>query len=413
MNFRLKFNGYFFPFALLAAVSASSRADETGPLNFFVGQRVTFDSNLFRLPDGVHPSAAATGVTDPPRSETYFNTYAGVGFDKSYSRQHLHADFTFTHYAHQTYKYLGFNGISGRAAWDWAIGDRWNGTLSYDRAQTPSNDATQTGFRTSYQLYERTAADANYWWHPDWSVGAGLARVSSNYNNSVNTVSAYDADVADVRVTYRPSSGNQIRLLVRRKDGNYPNRVLSPTGFLAQSYTQDDYEADAKWVLDGHSRVSGRVGYSRVRYGALALGSRDFDGPTARLVYDWTPTGKTTVSLVLRSEIGPEPQDNLNASFVATSAASIAASSALSPKISVRGFAEWRKRELGGEAGASDSVLRNPSYTHYYSLTGTWTPERSLLFSVTLGHETRRGNNPAYPNYDDNTVSANLQFLFR
>ena len=143
-----------------------------------------------------------------------------------------------------------------------------------------------------------------------------------------------------------------------------------------------------------------------------ALGLGDFRGPTARLVYDWTPTGKTTVSLVLRRDIGPEPQDNLNASFVATSAASIAAVSAVSPKISVRGFAEWRKRELGGDAIVSDSALRNPTYTHYYTLTGTWTPERSLLFSINLGHETRTGNNPGYPNYDDDIVSANVQFSF-
>ena len=115
---------------------------------------------------------------------------------------------------------------------------------------------------------------------------------------------------------------------------------------------------------------------------------------------------------MLRRDIGPEPQENLNASFVATSAASIAASWALSPKTSVRGFAEWRKREFGGDVVLVDSALRNPTYTHYYTLTGTWTPERSLLLNVTLGRETRTGNNPAYPNYDDNTVSANVQFSF-
>ena len=412
VNFRLKFNGYLLPIALLATVSIDSRADEADALNFFVGQGVTYDNNLFRLPDGVYPSAVATGVPDPPRSDTYFNTYAGIRFDKVYSRQHLRADFTVTHYAYRTFSYLDFNGVSGRAAWDWAIGDRWNGVLAYNQTQTPSNYATQTGFRTAYQLYQRAAADANYWWHPDWSAGAGVAKVRSNYNNSVNPFSEYDADVADARVTYRPSSGNQIRLVVRRTDGNYPNRIASPTGFLAQTFTQDDYEAEAKWALGGHSRLFGRVGYTSVNYGGATLGLRDFDGPTARFVYDWTPTGKTTVSLVLRRDLGPEPQDNLNASFVATSAASIAATSAVTSKISLRGFAEWRKREYGGETRAFDSVLRNPTYTRNYTLTGTWTPERSLLFNVTLGHESRTSNNPVYPSYDDNTASANVQFTF-
>ena len=232
MNVRVKFYGSLLSVVLLATVSAGSRADDADPLNIFVGQGVTFNSNLFRLPDGVSPSTAATGVTDPPRSETLFNTYAGMGFDKSYSLQHLHTDFTFTHYGYRTYKYLAFNRVAGHAAWDWAIGNRWNGTLSYDRTQTPSNDATQTGFQNAYQLYRRLAGDANYWWHPDWSVGAGLAKVNSNYSNSVNAFSDYQADVADARITYRPRSGNQIRLLVRRTDGNYSNSVLSPTSSL-------------------------------------------------------------------------------------------------------------------------------------------------------------------------------------
>ncbi len=47
VNFRLKFNGCFLPFALLATISANSRADEADALNFFVGQGVTIDSNLF------------------------------------------------------------------------------------------------------------------------------------------------------------------------------------------------------------------------------------------------------------------------------------------------------------------------------------------------------------------------------
>jgi exopolysaccharide biosynthesis operon protein EpsL len=419
VNFRLKSKGYLLPIALLAIVSGSSRAAEADPLKFVVGQGVTFGSNFFRLPEGVNPSAVATGVTNPPRSETVFKTYAGMDFDKSYSRQRLRANFVLTHYGYQTYTYLDFNGISGRAEWDWAIGDRWSGTPSYDRTQTPSNDATQTGFQTAYQLYQRFSADANYRWHPDWSVGAGLGKVSNNYNRSLNAFSDYSAEVADARLTYRPSIGNRIALLIRRTDGNYSNRVLSPTSGLAQSYTKDDYEADAEWALNGHSRVFVRVGYSSIRYGALALRFRDFDGPAGRLAYDWSPTAKTTVSLVLSRDIGSELpnnlsalQDNLNASFVATSAASIAASSALSPRISVRGLAEFWTREHGGETGAFGSVLRNPNYAQY-TLSGTWTPKRSLLFSVRFGHETRTGNNPAFPHYDDKTVSADLQFLFQ
>jgi len=395
---------------LLAAMSASSLAAEPDPLNFLVGQSVTFDGNIFRLPEGVNPSAPETGLTAPGRSDTISRTYAGVNFDKPYSRQHLRADFTATHYAYQTFSYLDINGISGRALWDAALGARWKGTLGYDRAQTPSTDASQTGFRTSYLLNQRVAGDVNYRLNPAWSVGIALAKVANNYNNSVSTFRGYDARLADAHITYGPSSGNQIHMLFRRTDGSYSNRVASLTGSLTQPYAQDDVEVDARWVVGGHSRAFGRVGYSNI-HSITPLGARDLDGPTGRLAYDWTPTGRTTVGLALRREIGPQLQ-YVNASFFTTSAASIAVSSVLSPRLSVRGFVESRSDDLSVEAGAFDSRLRNPYYTQY-TLTGTWTLQRSLLLNVTVGHETRKGNNPAFPPYDDNTVSANLQFLSR
>ena len=410
----MKINGYLLPIALLATVSASSRAEDGAPLHFFVGQEVKYDSNYFRLPDGVDPSAAATGVSNPPRSETLFNTYAGLGFDNTYGRQHLLADLSVTYYAHRTYKYLDFTGVTGRAAWNWAIGNRWDGTLSYKREQAPANYSTFTGFRTDSWVYTRAAADANYWWHSNWSAGVGAARVTSGYgNSSVEQFRDYDADIADARITYRPSSGNEVRLLVRRTDGSYSNVIQSPSGLLAAPFTQYDYLSDAKWVLDGHSRVSGQVGYSTVSYTAGAARFRDFAGPTGRLAYDWTPTGKTSFNFLLRRDIGPEPQDALNASFVATSAASVTAEWAASSKVSFRGLAQWRQREPGGETGAVDSALLNTTQTHTYSVTGNWKPDRRLSLGATVGRETRTGDNPVYPNFDDYTVSGKVEFLFR
>jgi hypothetical protein len=406
----LKFSRHFPLILLLAPMSASSLAAEPDPLNFLAGQSVTFDGNLFRLPEGVEPSALETGVTAPGRSDTISKTSAGVNFDKPYSRQRLHADFTAAHFAYQTYSYLDINVISGRAAWDAALGARWKGTLGYERAQTPSTDASQTGFRTSYQLNQRVGGDVNYRLNPAWSVGIALAKVANNYNNSVSTFRGYDARLADTHITYGPSSGNQIQVLFRRTDGDYSNQVPSLTGSLTQPYTQGDYEVDAKWVVGGHSRAFGRVGYSSI-HSMRPLRAGDLDGPTGRLAYDWTPTGRTTVGLALRREIGPQLQ-YVDASFVTTSAASIVVSSVLSPRLSVRGFIESRADDLGVEAGAFDSRLRNPYYTQY-TLTGAWMLHRSLLLNVTVGHETRKGSNPAFPPYDDNTVSANLQFLSR
>ena len=335
---------------------------------------MAFDSNIFRLPEGVEPSAAATGVASPPRSETFLTTYAGLNFDKSYSRQHVRADFRFTHYAHVAYTLLDSNGISGRVGWDAAIGNRWKGVINYERAETPISDATRTGFQTAYRLDQRFAPTVDYWWHPAWSAGAGLVKISNNYNNANNPFSDYDAGMVDAHVTYRSKRGNQVRVLTRRTDGNYSNRTLSQTGVPTQTYVQMDYEADTKWVVDGHSTVVGRVGYSGFDYEGLAPGFRNFDGPTGRLVYDWILTGKTTVSAVLRRDIAPELVYYANAAVVATSAASLAASLAISPRISVRGVAELRRAACPQDGCVRQSLAQrelHPVHLHRYLDAGT------------------------------------------
>ena len=403
---------YLLLIPLVAAIPASSRAAQGDPPNFNVAQGVVFDSNMFRLPDGVEPSAAATGVANPPRSETYLTTHAGFNIDRSYSRQRVRADFGFTHYAHDAYTYLDSNGISGAAIWDWAVGDRWKGTLIYDRLQTPSSDVIRTGFQSAYRLDQSYTATADYWWHPTWSAGAGLVKASSNYNNATNPFSDYDAGVVDAHLMYRSRRGSQVRVLARKTDGNHSNGSSLPqTGVPALSYVQMDYEADTTWVVDPHSSVVGRVGYSRFEYEGITPGLQNFEGPTGRLAYDWMLTDKTTVSVVLRRDIAPELLYYANAAVVATSAASLGASLAISPRISVQGVAEVR-RQLTRETGAFNTPFGDADSTQF-TLTGTWTPERHLSFSVILGHETRAADNSVLPPYDDNTFSANLVFLFR
>jgi hypothetical protein len=411
--------------SFVAAIPASSAAAQSDAFdlqsdaferpsevfNIVAGQGVSSDSNLFRLPDDIDPSAAATGVARPPRGDTLSTTYAGLSFDKSLSRQRVRADLRFTHYAHNAYALLDSNGISARLGWDAAIGRRWKSAMSYDRAQTPSSDATRSGFQTAYRLDQRYAAAVDYSWHPAWSLGAGLAKVSNTYANALNPFADYEAGMVDPHVTYRSRKGNQLRVLARMTEGHYSNPSLSQTALPPQSYVQMDYEADTKLVVTGHSSVVGRVGYSRFDYADPAAGFQSFDGPAGRLAYDWTFTPKTTVSVGVRRDVAPELLYYANAAVVATSAATLATSLAVSAKISVRGAVELR-RQLARRLGTLNSPLRDANYTQL-AFTGTWTPQRHFAFSVSLGHDNQTADNQVFPRYGNNTFSANLEFLYR
>jgi hypothetical protein len=394
--------------AVMAAIPATSAAQRE-PLEFVVGQGVAFDSNIFRLAEEVVPSPIATGVASPPRSETFLTTYAGANFDRFYSRQHLRTDFRLTRYSYRTYKRLDSNGISGTVAWDWEIGDGWKGVLNYERAQTPTSDATRTGFQTAYRLDQRYTATVDYSWRPAWMIGGGLVRNSNRYNNSLNPFADYDADVIDAHVKYSSRKGNQLRVLARNTHSRYSSQSVQAE-VPGPAYLQMDYEVDTTWVVDPHRTVVGRIGYSRFDHEGLAPGLRSFDGPTGHLLYDWTLTDKTLVSVVLRRDITPEVLYYVNGVIDATSAASVAVSWSISPRISLRGVAELQ-RQLVSEVGTADSLLRNADSTQF-AVTGNWKPERYLTFRVGFGHEARTADNLLLPRYVDNTLSANVEFMF-
>lgn len=400
-----------FGFMFAGGLAHASFAGEADAIHYVIGQGVSYENNLFRLPHGVQPDAAETGVDHPARSDIILSSLAGVQFDKTYSRQRIRADLLATHYAYRTYERLDFNAISGRAAWNWVVGNQWLGLASVEHTDTPVSFASHTGFAQVVNHYERASVEANYTWHPDWSAGAGLAEVRNRQSGSLDPFTDYDAAVGDLRVKYGPESGNRIEAHFRSTDGRYPTRQAEFLSTLGSSFRQNDLDVETDWSFAGHSRLTGRVGLTSRQYTGAPLGSRDFRGITGRLIYNMALTGKLAVDLGVRREIGP--LDDPEANYVLTTAVSVAPIWSISDKLNVRASAEIRKRDFqSNPAIASGRVASGVDDTQYYNVTGNWMPKRNLVFNLTLAHEIRTGNHLTFPDYRAQVASASVQFRF-
>ncbi len=255
------------------------------------------------------------------------------------------------------------------------------------------------------------AASADYQWHPDWSAGAGIAEVRNRYSGRSDPFSNYDATVADIRLAYAPATGNRVEMRARNTDGRYPTQGAELPGTPGSGFRQDDVELGADWAFAGHSRLTGRIGMTARRYSGIALASRDFSGPTGRVAYAWAATGKLNFDFLLRREIGA--QEDLNANYVVTSAASLTPTWAFSEKIKAHATAEIRKRDFRGDPGIATIIIPGGvDFTQYYSAGAEWAPTRSLRATITLAHEVRTGDNPGHPNYRADTAAVNVQLRF-
>lgn len=402
------------PAVVAAALAASAvQADEADAFNFFVGQTVTYDDNVFRISSSVTNEQLQTSqIGDSKRSDTVSTTYAGVTFDKLLSRQSLHADLSYNINRYTHYSGLDYNGLRANANWGWQLGNYLKGTLSYERSRTlidygSLSPVDRKTSQADVNTYDRLYASADWWFHPVYSLGAGYSHSNSSYSSEARLASEYDANAVELNAKFQPKTGNLIGLSLRQTKGNYPNRQVEPQigkVTIDNSFDQTDTEVNGDWRLTGQSRVFGRLGYTTRRHDQVT--ERDFSGVTGRLTYNWALDGKSSVNLSLRREIGG--LEDTDASYVLTNGISLNPVWYPTSKISLSAKYDWSKRSYEGDP-FSQAVRKDTVNTA--SISSTYLPLRSLQLSLTLQHE-RRSSSREQADYRDNLASLSAQFSF-
>lgn len=381
----------------IAAPAAAAEADQEREEGFGVrvGQSFHWEDNVFRLPDGERPGGGGS------RSDRISRSSVGLTFDHTYSLQRFVAAFDVVRRTYDEYDQLDTTTQSGALRWDWATGKQWSGTASVLQREAPrSFDDTDQRVRDINTL-QRARFDADYWIHPDWSLVAGVEHTRSRYSERRSEASEYDETGVEAGVGYKPKSGNSLALVLRRADGEYPNRTLSAT--RDPEYEQRDLRLRGVWTLSGISRLSGYIGYTDREYSTVR--SLDFSGPTGRLVFDWTPTGKLSFRVLARREIGSEYEviDN----YVMTRGFGVEAGWEATGKITVLARGERLRRDNRDTPFATLRDDRRRSYgigVEYQAL-------RTLTITASAQRTKRLADDSAF-DYDADMYALDVRLLF-
>ena len=298
------------------------------PFTATVGQRFTYDTNVFRL--GTQADTRGLLGTNS-RADRISTTQAGVLLDTEQERQRIRLSGVATWWKFDRFSQLDHTGRELDGAWQWRIGDRLDGELRGQQSVflTPFQD-----FRVGTQAPKksRTTSDSalvsgNYWLLPDWSVGAAAGRTQNRYSALELAPARFHADYADALARYRPPTGSEVSVRYRHTNGQYPDRIAPTDGQsrASRAFKQDELIAESAWRITAASRIDGSLGFTRRRLedfigptNAQFGPGPNFSGVTGRLAYDWQVTAASGLNLAFTRGALPLQSNDADYAVVST-----------------------------------------------------------------------------------------------
>jgi exopolysaccharide biosynthesis operon protein EpsL len=365
--------------ALAAAFSPAAFALYGDRLELYADGAYSYDSNIFRLSKNQDP-ASVTG--QDRKSDTYWTTTLGFNVDLPVSLQRFQLSYAWSDYRYQHFGELDHHAHTARAEWDWAVRKELLGDLGYAEQENLASFANIQGTRPDLVKTRQTWFNGAWLITPSWRAHTALAAGDARHGDPARQINDLEAASAEAGLSYVTPQENNIGGAVRYEHGKSPHSVLLQGVDFDNSYDQVSVGAQGKWVLSGHSRFDGRVDYTKREYDQFS--NRDYSGPTFRVTYTWTPTGKTLIASTVYRDVAP--LQDIQSRFVLTTGIKIAPQWDVTSKMSVRGNLEYVKWDYRG-----DTTL-GANFEHRVTAAGVgliYKPTRNTLLSATYAHEQR------------------------
>jgi hypothetical protein len=235
----------------------------------------------------------------------------------------------------------------------------------------------------------------------------GATSVEQSHSAAANSVGDSRVRTGELGMRHVPGTGNEIGLRWRRSFGDYPNQQIIGPFAVDNSYVEDSIDLNGSWQPSGASGLTGYLG--RARRSHAELPGRDYLGRVGSLAWNWTVSGKTSISAAARRSLDTE--GDINASYAITDSVSLRASWAPTAKIAVQGSLERRWRDYQGDPLTVVGVPARQELYDTVGLNASYAPLRDLRLSIGLLSEKRDSNIPG-KDYRTNQANAAVQFTF-
>ena len=384
-------------FTLVSAFPSRHAAAQEGPLSplgLRLGTSVTWDSNVFRVPDGA-------------QSDTFRTTFAGLDLDKSFSQQRLTASITKRETRYDKFTSLDRDALDYNGNFYWRAGPRFSGVLHVDHSESEvSFDDAQGTTTLIKRTTDRHDASVDVLIYNRWHLLARFYDAKSTTSQVFLAQPSTDINAREVGLRYVTGSLNSVTFTRRSRTG----QNILPGGLIANlidtDFTENEGELQATWNVTGKSTLNGRLTWLERTHQHLP--QRDFSGTAGELGYFWTPTGKLSFRLSAIRTILPWTADT-QASYRVDDLLVLRPTWQVSDKVKLSLTPLLRVSDFRGPVAALTGPLRRDTLRSV-TFTADWSPVDGVLLSAALQHQQRRST---IPNLDFKDRIATLNALLK
>ncbi len=259
-----------------------------------------YDSNLFRLADGVQPGG------DGQRSVWTRSIGAGLSVDKRYALQHLLVDAAAVRDTYSRYGNLDFTGYRVTSQLDWSVTPELAGTAYFNRIRLPTS-FEYVGYRTAPtpRTSKRTRLEADF--KPGAAIHPRVALYSYEDTSSVDLfqLESSRSRGGEASLVYEFRSGNEVSLYGRRAHGEGTQSATDLALLVSPTFRENEF--GARIVLRGADRSRADLVIGQLQRKNDDFGVRDFHGWVGRLRAIYPITGKTAFQLYAGRLYGASP----------------------------------------------------------------------------------------------------------
>lgn len=263
-------------------------ADGGDALNFSLRHGLTYDDNVFLVPDGASPSLTPNG-----RSDTISVSSVGAVFDQHYGMQgvRLSAEHTVSRY--RRHPQNDSDNQSAAATWKWRSGNRWDGDVLWSRNESQTSFGELNLPAANTATMTEAGLSAKRWIHPDWAAGMRYSRQERRNSLATFAVSDGEARHFEGLIVFQPASGNTVTARYHASRIDYVDSRVP--GAPHDYFLEDEASVDARYQASGASELG--LSASRVSKRYRGGGVRDFQGWTGGANWTWRPTGQLSFGL--------------------------------------------------------------------------------------------------------------------
>lgn len=401
--------------ALLAfACGCPAALAETSPWYVGVAQRVTHESNLYRV-----DTDTALGALS--RSDTVSSTSLVAGLDQPLGRQRLFGSATLSANRYRRNDYLNDNSYALSGGLDWSSIERLSGNvnLAASRNQRSFNVDSSPGVPETRKNNESVA-------QLDTTVRVGdvtrltleatLGHRRVGYSAAEYAGSQYRQNRGSLGLRWRPGVATFGAALSLADSRYEASPVQAATGQAAEQVRRSSLDLSVNWPASGASTVYARLSPTRATYNEFT--QRDFSGLTGALRWNWVPTGKLSLDTRFVHDIsqdsnfetfgGPAIAGTSNTGRTSTEWRSTLGYQMTAKIVLTAGFGSTHRRleQTANLAGLSVVTGAGSDDTNTLSFGLRWVPQRSLQIGCSAAREQRSATGGLTQPYRANTLNC-------